>query len=107
MLFAGIAVAEYRTAPHMQPPWISCVIFRSPIARDLKVLEEVLRRPLAKAVAPTAFLFLTPSRTPSPRRRPPIWAPALFFFSLNPFTDAVAPTASSDMGASPKKEPRQ
>jgi hypothetical protein len=23
MLFAGFAVAEYRTAPHMQPPWMS------------------------------------------------------------------------------------
>jgi hypothetical protein len=23
MLFAGLAVAEKRTAPHMQPPWIS------------------------------------------------------------------------------------
>jgi hypothetical protein len=23
MLFAGVVVAEYRTAPHMQPPWMS------------------------------------------------------------------------------------
>jgi hypothetical protein len=23
MLFAGFVVAEYRTAPHMQPPWMS------------------------------------------------------------------------------------
>ena len=25
MLFAGLVVAEYRTAPHMQPPWMSWV----------------------------------------------------------------------------------
>jgi hypothetical protein len=32
MLFAGIDVAEYRTAPHMQPPWMSWFKSLSPLA---------------------------------------------------------------------------
>jgi hypothetical protein len=30
MLFAGLAVAEYRMAPHMQPPWMSSANLHTP-----------------------------------------------------------------------------
>ena len=30
MLFAGLVVAEYRTAPHMQPPWMSWFTYPPP-----------------------------------------------------------------------------
>src|SRR4051812_42509951 len=32
MLFAGFAVAEYRMAPHMQPPWMSSLNLPPPPA---------------------------------------------------------------------------
>jgi hypothetical protein len=30
MLFAGLVVADHRTAPHMQPPWMSWFKMPSP-----------------------------------------------------------------------------
>ena len=43
MLFTGLAVAEYRTAPHMQPPWMSLFRVLSPIEVESLPVRERLR----------------------------------------------------------------
>src|SRR5688572_1939613 len=61
MLLAGEMVAEYRTAPHMQPPWMSCFTCFTPQDAAKLTIRFLLEIPKKRA-PPRAGLLVARKR---------------------------------------------